>query len=574
MKFSINNSIFKKITSIIVIFILGFIFIGFLSSAVINTINKLSKLSDSERNLTVNLYNAAIDFERFGFYRDADNYEKFNTAIKGVLEESASMGSLFRRLNNESANGIIEKLYKTKSAEYVKERIPTIKLVSLLHSNEKMKSLVDASDNYNKLASQYLANAEKFKISDDENEKIGLLKEAYSIAGKINKEGLNFSSKLKDLAKMITSIMTRIYFGSIIVILGIILIYSRSVIKSITIPLKETVIFSEIMAQGNFTNKLEITNKDELGQLATAFNSMVSGLKQMITDVSKGIKTLSSSSSNLFEISNRMNHGSQLTFSKLEKVTSAAQQMSSNIHSIAAAMEQTSTNISIVASAAEEMTSTINEIANNSERARVITGKAVSQAEETSARVQELGRAAQGIGKVTETITQISEQTNLLALNATIEAARAGDAGKGFAVVASEIKNLANQTAKATLEIKENIKEIQDSTSITVDDIKKITDVIDNINEIVSTITSAVEEQSITTKEIANNVSQASSGINEVNEKISANSVFAAGISMDIKEVNEATTDIKTNSALVSRSSEELSNLSNELKEMIERFKI
>lgn len=574
MKFSINDSLIKKISSIIVLSIFGFIFIGLLSSTVINTIGKLSKLSDNERNLTIKLYTVAINFERFGFYKKTADYEKSIIDLEDVIRESASIGTLYKRLKTESADEVIKQLYETRGAKYVEERISTIKLVSLLHSNEKIKALAQASDTYNKFANEYMTNAKKFKNSTDENEKAEILNQAYLIANQINEEGINFSSKLKELGKMITILMTRIYFGSIILILGIILIYSRFVIKSITAPLKKTVTFSEIMAEGNFTNTLEIRNKDELGKLATAFNRMVSSLKQMITDVSKGIQTLSSSSLSLFEISNQMNDGSQLTFSKSEKVATAAREMSSNIHSVAAAMEQTSTNISIVASATEEMTATINEIANNSERARQITGSAVTQAEDTSTRVQNLGKAAQDIDAVTETITQISEQTNLLALNATIEAARAGDAGKGFAVVASEIKDLANQTARATLEIKEKIRGIQDSTSITVADIQKITDVIGNINQIVSSIASAVEEQSITTKEIANNVSQASLGICEVNEKVSNSSVFAAQISMDIQDVNEATNEIKKNSGLVSERSEELSTLSNQLKGMIERFKI
>lgn len=124
-------------------------------------------------------------------------------------------------------------------------------------------------------------------------------------------------------------------------------------------------------------------------------------------------------------------------------------------------MEEATTNINMIASAAEEMTATIAEIAQNSEKGNAIVGRAVSQAQVVSAKVGELGHAAQQIGKVTETITEISEQTNLLALNATIEAARAGEAGKGFAVVANEIKELAKQTALATEEIKSQISSIQ-----------------------------------------------------------------------------------------------------------------
>jgi methyl-accepting chemotaxis protein len=120
----------------------------------------------------------------------------------------------------------------------------------------------------------------------------------------------------------------------------------------------------------------------------------------------------------------------------------------------AAAMEESATNVTMVTTSSEEMSATIGEIAQNAEKARTISDQAVSKATDTSGQMDGLGRAAQGIGKVVETITEISEQVNLLALNATIEAARAGEAGKGFAVVANEIKELAKQTSEATLEIK------------------------------------------------------------------------------------------------------------------------
>ena len=131
--------------------------------------------------------------------------------------------------------------------------------------------------------------------------------------------------------------------------------------------------------------------------------------------------------------------GSEQTSGKSNQVAAAAEEMSANMNSVAAASEQASTNVQMVAAASEQMSATINEIAGNTEKGRSITGDAVHQAKNVSARVAELGKAAVDVGKVTETINEISEQTNLLALNATIEAARAGEAGKGFAVVASEV---------------------------------------------------------------------------------------------------------------------------------------
>ena len=139
--------------------------------------------------------------------------------------------------------------------------------------------------------------------------------------------------------------------------------------------------------------------------------------------------------------------------------------MSSNIETVAFGMEETTSNLAQVAVATKQMTSTISEIAQNSEKARRITDEATRQATRITEEINLLGAAAREIGKVTETITEISAQTNLLALNATIEAARAGSAGKGFAVVATEIKLLAQQTAAATEDIKNRIAGVQSATS-------------------------------------------------------------------------------------------------------------
>lgn len=328
------------------------------------------------------------------------------------------------------------------------------------------------------------------------------------------------------------------------------------------------------LREGDFTHTVEVMGRNELSHICERMNLVTGDLRKMVKDIVTNGESLATSAGELSSISEQMSSGADQTSGKANTVATAAEEMSSNMNAVAAATEQASTNVGMVATAAEEMTATINEIAQNSEKARTITAEAVSKSSNASDRVDELGTAAQEIGKVTETITEISEQTNLLALNATIEAARAGEAGKGFAVVANEIKELAKQTAEATVEIKSKVGGIQQSTEDTVSEIEQISNVVNDVNEIVSTIATAVEEQSVTTKEIAGNVSQASQGIQEVTENVAQSSTVAGEIARDIADVNQASGEISNSSSQVNLSADELSKLAGQLKEMVARFKV
>lgn len=326
--------------------------------------------------------------------------------------------------------------------------------------------------------------------------------------------------------------------------------------------------------EGDLTKRLTARYEDEIGELCHWFNTFVEKIHHIISDVANGASNLDKASTNLAGLSNSMKTDADQTSSKADSVSRSSDEMSNNMNSVAAAMEEASININMVASAAEEMNATINQIADNADKAQEITVTAVGQTKVASEQVDTLGDAAEGIGKVLETISEISEQVNLLALNATIEAARAGEAGKGFAVVANEIKDLAKQTADATGEIRMKIEGIQQSTEGTVSQIEQISKVVDEVNSIVATITTAIEEQSQATSEIASNVAQASEGISEVNENVAESNISVGAIADEIREVNEAASKITENSEHVSKSAVELSDLSNQLSQMVGRFKI
>jgi methyl-accepting chemotaxis protein len=239
-------------------------------------------------------------------------------------------------------------------------------------------------------------------------------------------------------------------------------------------------------------------------------------------------------------------------------LTATAERSEELATTVAAASEEASTNVQSVASATEEMASSVNEISRQVQGSARIAGEAVEQAQKTNDRVAELAKAAARIGDVVELINSIAGQTNLLALNATIEAARAGEAGRGFAVVASEVKALAEQTAKATGEISQQISGIQAATQESVGAIREIGDTIGRMSEIAATIAAAVEEQGAATQEISRNVQQAANGTQQV--------------SSNIADVQRGASETGSASAQVLTAAKSLSGESDRLKREVGKF--
>jgi len=234
-----------------------------------------------------------------------------------------------------------------------------------------------------------------------------------------------------------------------------------------------------------------------------------------------------------------------------EGMSATAEETSRQATAVAAASEQASANVQTVASATEEMSASIGEITRQVNQSNQIASKAVEEAAKTTATVQGLAAAAEKIGAVVQLINDIASQTNLLALNATIEAARAGEAGKGFAVVASEVKSLANQTAKATDEISQQISAMQGATQGAVEAIRGIDQTITKMSEISTAIASAIEEQAAATREITRNTQEAAHGTQEVSRNVQ-------GVTQAATETGSAATQVLAASSELSQQSEVL----------------
>ncbi len=344
--------------------------------------------------------------------------------------------------------------------------------------------------------------------------------------------------------------------------------------RSITRPIGAMTDSMGVLAEGNLEAEIPSQDRhDEIGEMAAAvqvFKENALRVKEMEAEQEEQEKRAEEEKRQTMNkmaddfqasvggVVETVSSASTQLQSSAQSMTAISEETSSQATAVAAASEQASSNVQTVASAAEELSSSISEISRQVSQSTEIAGSAVGAAEKADEMVQGLAMSAQKIGEVVELITDIADQTNLLALNATIEAARAGDAGKGFAVVASEVKNLANQTARATEEIGGQIGEIQGATQDSVQAIQGITKTIGEISEIASAIAAAVEEQGAATSEIARNVEQAATGTNEV--------------SSNIGSVTQAAGEAGQSASQVLQSANELSQQSDMLKSEVEKF--
>jgi methyl-accepting chemotaxis protein len=347
-------------------------------------------------------------------------------------------------------------------------------------------------------------------------------------------------------------------------------------LRSVLLPIRQTVDMLRDIAEGDgdLTRRLDIVRQDEVGELAWNFNEFIDKLQSLIAQVADNTVVLESAAVKMTGIAGRVDDVARDNSERVKNVAVSMEQMSDSFSSVADLTEQSSGSISMVGTASEELTATIGELEQKAEMASEVCEEARSKTGDTSIQMAKLGDAAQAIGKVLETISEISEQVNLLALNATIEAARAGDAGKGFAVVANEIKELAKQTAEATVEIRENIENIQSRTELTVREIAEIAEVNSHVSEIVSGIAISVGEQSSATREIAENISRVSHNVMEVNESVGQNSSVAEEVAGDISEVQEKVHTLVGSSRELNGSVEELNQVTVELNTVVGKFKI
>ncbi|GEM_PF-6423841 len=316
--------------------------------------------------------------------------------------------------------------------------------------------------------------------------------------------------------------------------------------RSCTAPIRTMVTALGSLADGDLTARVIVQTRDEIGQMANAFNEAIARIREAIEALHGSATAIAGSSERLSSVSQELNGSAAETSSEADHVSTAAEQVVRTVDAVAAGTHQ--------------MTAAIQEIAGGASEATTVASQAVTATESSNQAVARLSRSSAEIGEVVKVINSIAGQINLLALNATIEAARAGEAGRGFTVVASEVKDLSQETARATEDITARIETIQDDSLAAVRAIDEIGQIVGRINEIQAAIASAVEEQSATTSEMSRGVDEVANGSSYIADEL----VSVVGAAM-----------LTTRSAVATeRAADELAGTAAELSAIVQRFRI
>ena len=409
---------------------------------------------------------------------------------------------------------------------------------------------------------------------------------------------VNSRNLLDQNANIIKKIMLSIGIMAILIEL----LFGHFLSKTLITEIKKIEIFTEKIASGDLSEKIENKRNDELGTLQSAINKMVAKFKHIALDVTNTSKTLMDNSKNMAVVSNRLINNSNQVSQNTNFLAESSIQMNNNVNHIASSIHEMSINVNgvsdvsknisndieIVTNAIQNFLNIINSIQKHSEKGESIASQAIEMAGKSELRMNSLIKAANEIGGITKTIKRLAAKTNVIAINANIESASAGEFGKGFAVVANSIQEFAKNNKRAALDINLSISTVQDNIQQVVFFIEEITEIIQLMNKSISSMTQYVNKQAIEFNKIFSNVISVNKGTDEIDHNIKELAVTAQDISKNthdtaryVNGVDKSIQEIISSFELVHSESKEvlntsngLSEISNELSQLIASLKL
>ncbi|TWT78719.1 Methyl-accepting chemotaxis protein 4 [Planctomycetes bacterium CA13] len=352
-------------------------------------------------------------------------------------------------------------------------------------------------------------------------------------------------------------------------------VFSLLISRSITKPLRQTISALKNISEGDgdLTRRLDGSRQDELGELATQFNAFATSVQSIIHEIAQQAAMLSHLSEDLHGVAKGNLSETAELMTQSDIMSTSATQVGDMMQESGSGTCELSDNSKRLADTVSELTACIADIAKSAERASSVAGESADLVGKNDESISRLHSAATEIGRVVDVIQEIAEQTNLLALNATIEAARAGEAGKGFAVVATEVKELAKQTANATIDIRKRIAGIQECSEQVVSSMDSIGNSISNVDGESKAIAAAVEQQSISAQEISQNVEQSASVAQSVAKRVQQSADLVRGIMQNSASVDNGVKSISESAARTRDASSRLTDVTDSLQSIIGRYK-